>query len=136
MGYSTDFDGVLTFKEPLTSDALGYLNTFLDERSDEIDAYVDLEITKDFKGIKWNGAEKTYYMVEAINFITEKMREKYPEFELEGQFNAQGEDFSDRWVLDMVGGKAVKKEVVLKGKIITCPNCEEEFELEEAEEEE
>jgi len=36
----------------------------------------------------------------------------------------------DRWELEMIKGKAVKKEIKIVGDKVTCPKCEEEFILE------
>jgi len=132
MGYSTDFTGELKFKNELTASQLAYLNTFLGQDirdlglEDERDGYwyhIDLELTKDFSGLEWNGAEKTYDLDAIVNFITDRMREKWPDFELIGTLAAQGKEATDRWNLVMEDGVAVKKELVVKGKEIQCPHC-------------
>jgi hypothetical protein len=38
--------------------------------------------------IKWNGAEKTYDMVQLVNLVIRFMKEKHPDFELTGKFLA------------------------------------------------
>ena len=129
MGYSTDFSGVLTFKEELTATQLNKLNSFLGEdcrNHPEWEAsaglyYVDLELTEDFSGIKWNGAEKTYDMVDIVNMILTNMRKVIPDFNLEGKLLAQGEDIDDRWELVMEDGLAVRREVPHTGQKVTCP---------------
>jgi len=145
MGYSTDFKGMLKFKKEPTASELAYLKKFLSqdrrdigfetdsdvyESEDEYWYHIDLELTDDFSGLQWNGAEKTYGLNHIVNFITKQMRKKYSDFELTGKLTAQGEDIEDRWELVMEKGLAVKKELVVKGKKITCPHCEEEFILE------
>lgn len=138
MGYSTDFLGELKFTTDLTTKQLGEVKAFLGEdcrdhpewgRTDL--SYIDLELLDDFSGLKWDGAEKTYDLPDKINIIIEEMRKKYPEFGLEGKLLAQGEDFNDRWSLIMENGIAVKRDIVIKGKKIQCPNCEEWFIVEE-----
>lgn len=142
MGYSTSFKGELKFKKELTASQLAFLKTFLgaDRReigfADDCDAYVskdeywdhiDLELLDDFSGLKWNGAEKTYGLEYIINFITKHMRNKYNDFDLIGSLSAQGEEAEDRYVIDMEEGIAIKKELNVKCKEITCPNCEEKI---------
>lgn len=131
MGYSTTFKGKLTFKKELKAGQITHLNKFLhQDRRDigfesDFDAYesddehwyhIDLELLDDFSGIKWNGAEKTYDMENIVNFIIRQMKKEYPDFELEGKLNAQGEKFDDRWELVMKNGKAIKNKLIVKGK--------------------
>ena len=147
MGYSTNFDGELKFKKELTGSQLAHLKTFLGadrreigfgednspyESDDEYWYHIDLGLTDDFSGLKWNGAEKTYDLDCIINFITKQMRKKYKDFELIGDLTAQGEEFDDRWKLVMKNGVAKRVDVVIKGKKITCPYCEESFILEDS----
>jgi len=142
MGYSTDFKGELKFKKELTASQLALLKSFLgkDRRDigfeedskvytlpDEYWYHIDLELTEDFSGIKWNGSEKTYDLDNIINFITVQMRKKYKDFELVGNLSAQGEDAEDRWLLEMVNGGAVRKELKTISKECTCPKCEEKI---------
>ncbi len=143
MGYSTDYDGVLKFKKELTSRALGKLNTILGEDCrdhPEWDCggltYIDLELTKDFSGIQWNGSEKSYEMVEKVNFVIELMRKDFPDFALEGQFHCNGEDSSDVWELIMEdnGITAFEKEMVFTSPQVRCPHCDEVFHVEQSEE--
>jgi len=137
MGYSTEFSGQLTFTCPMDGEKLGYLNQFLDAENPDDHAdwikpdsrygYIDFELTKDFTGIKWNGAEKTYYAVESINIILANMQAKYPDFGLSGVLLAQGEDVEDRWELAIVDGKAVHRDAPHTGMKVTCPHCDEIF---------
>ena len=148
MGYSTDFEGELKFKKELTGSQLAFLQKFLgkDRRyigyqngSDNYDSdkygrnwyNIDLKLCDDFGGICWDGSEKTYELDTVVNFLTDKMRLVYPDFELTGELNAQGDDMDDRWTLVMEDGIAVRVIIEIKGKKITCPNCEENFILEE-----
>jgi hypothetical protein len=143
MGYSTNFEGELKFKNELTIKGLSFLSKFLgqDRRDigfendndvyvseDEYWYHIDLELLKDFSGLKWNGAEKTYGLPEMINFITKQMKDNgFSNFELTGELNAQGEDIGDVWKVVLKDGKASKKEMILEGKRVTCPHCEEDF---------
>lgn len=126
MGYNTDFRGVLKFTKELTAKQIIYLNKLLNE-DDNWDWNIDLEFTKEFDGLKWTGTEKTYGMVETLNYIINNMREKWDDFMLEGTLEAQGEEIRDVWNLEIENGVAVKKKVIMTDKIIECPDCGHEF---------
>jgi len=137
MGYSTDFKGVLEFTKELKAKELAFLNTFLGEDAREHPewgesiTYIDLKLTDDFSGIKWNGAEKTYDMDKAVNLIIRQMKARFPDFGLKGQLVAQGDRAGDHWLL-VIGkdGLAHKQEIPVLGQEITCPHCNETFILE------
>ncbi len=115
MGYTTQFTGVLTFKIELGARALAKLSKVLGEDIRELNDemqeifikagfdhyHLDLELTKDYDGLKWNEAEKTYGMVGAINGIIAYMKPEFPDFALEGMMNAQGEEAMDIWQVVM-----------------------------------
>jgi len=126
MGYSTNFTGVLKFKKELKASGIALLQNIIDNAD-----RMDIEITKKFDGIQWDGMEKTYGLTESVNDIINEMKAVFPDFELVGELLAQGEEFSDRWLLKIVDGKAVEQKIVIKGKKITCPHCDEDFVLEE-----
>ena len=137
MGYSTDFTGELKFKEEMTASELSEIKKFLSEdcrehpewQNDKL-YYVDLEFLDDFSGLRWNGTEKTYGMVEVINMITSNMinRLQYTGFGFTGELQAQGEEFDDRWMLIINGeGIAERKEVSIIGSRVECPNCNHNF---------
>jgi hypothetical protein len=92
--------------------------------------YIDLELLDDFSGVKWNGAEKTYDLEEKVNVIIDEMRKEFPNFGLQGEMIAQGEDIEDRWSLLIENGRAIKRDVVITGQKIKCPHCDEYFILE------
>jgi hypothetical protein len=146
MGYSTQFKGTLKFKDELKASQLAEINKFLSQDRREIgfsndaDVYttkdeywyhIDLELTDDYSGLKWNGSEKTYGMEFIINFITKQMKKVMPNFELTGKLTAQGEDIDDRYEVIMEKGIAKKRELKVVGKKIKCPHCEEYFILED-----
>jgi len=143
MGYSTSFTGELKFTKELKASELAELNKFLGEDCrDHPDweashlTHIDLELTKDFSGLQWNGAEKTYDLVEKVNFIIEQMKNKYPDFDLTGELLAKGEDVEDVWRLVIENGEALEKKIDLSQKRkVTCPHCEEEFFLEKNDDE-
>jgi len=138
MGYTTEFTGELKFTEELKTSELARLNSFLGEDTrdhpdwgTELDNYyIDLELLPDFSGLRWNGAEKTYNMVQIVNFIIGEMIKIKPSFGLKGKLHAQGEDIEDIWELVIEQGIAVKHELKPKGKKVECPHCGESFFIE------
>lgn len=136
MGYSTDFKGELKFTEELKASQIAKVQSFLTEDCRNHPEwgntdlyYVNLEFLPDFSGLRWNGAEKTYKMVEIVNMIIRNMQKEMPTFGLEGKFLAQGEDIDDRWELVIKNGIAVKKDLPHTGQKIICPHCEQHFYL-------
>ena len=144
MGYSTEFKGRLEIVPELTASQLGKLSSYLGEDVREhpewgVNAdkclfyFIDLQLTKDFKALEWNGSEKTYGMVEAVNFIIQEMRKELPAFSLIGRLLAHGDDIDDRWELVVEGGGLASKIdwVSPAGRKVTCPECEHQFYLPE-----
>jgi hypothetical protein len=142
MGYNTTFKGSLTFKHELSVPQLARLQEFFGEDCrdhKEWDAgkeagYIDLRMSKGYTGIEWDDeTEKTYGLTDSVNVIIREMRKELPEFGLEGQLVAQGEEIDDRWHL-IIGddGWAHKQDVVVFGDRVTCPHCGERFIAEES----
>jgi hypothetical protein len=139
MGYSTQFNGELKFTSELTAKQLAKVKSICGEdcrQHPEWQAshltYMDLELTKDFSGIRWNDSEKTYDLTEKVNLLIRLMRQEWPDFGLSGQLFAQGEDFDDRWALVMTSpALAETKEIIITGQRVRCPRCECEFILED-----
>lgn len=142
MGYSTEFKGTLKFDGELVTSQLRYLKSILGEdvrehkewwgllegRAEDL-TYIDLELTPEWDGLRWSGAEKTYDLTEKTNLVIELMQQKWPNFVLTGQLEAQGEELDDRWIIAMVDGRAVHQDVAIVGKIVRCPDCGHKFEL-------
>ena len=138
MGYTTEFKGVLKFKNELTIPQLKRLNEmcesdFREEKTDFVPpaddnyiCYIDLRLTKAMDGLEWTGAEKTYGMISAVNYILHEMRKQWPDFGLEGELLAQGDEMEDVWKLKFVNGQAVKEKMKLVG-LIACPECGHKF---------
>lgn len=140
MGYNTDYIGTMKFKDELTARQLAHLNKLLGEDVRDVDPdsarnvdfyYIDLELTDEYDGIKWTGAEKTYGMDEQLNYVMGYMKKEWPEFELEGTFDCQGDECGDVYKIVIEDGLAVIKEVILEGKKIKCPHCDEQFILQD-----
>ena len=133
MGYNTDFKGELKFKNELSREQLAYLNTILGEFTGDHKEwsserlYIQLDLTKDFSGIQWDGCEKTYDMDEAVRVVIKLMKQKYPDFELNGEFFAQGEEIADVWKLVVHKNEVKKVDIPITGNIVTCPECDHEF---------
>ncbi|MFA7333377.1 MAG: hypothetical protein WC130_03690 [Kiritimatiellia bacterium] len=135
MGYNTEFKGVLEFTCPMDADRLAYLNGMLGDNPDDMPAYkkfglqlsyIQYELTKDFKGIQYDGNEKFYFAENACNYIIKNMQAKYPDFGLSGYLDAQGEDMEDRWRLVIVDGVAVREDMTIVG-LVKCPECDHKF---------
>jgi hypothetical protein len=134
MGYHTDFQGELKFKNELTETQLTYLQTVLGEDCREHPEWdcgdlihIDLELLDDFSGLKWNGGEKTVDMEQIVSFVIRFMKEKFPDFGLTGKLLAQGENLDDRWELYIENGKIDTIYLEIEGEIIECPHCEMAF---------
>lgn len=136
MGYSTRFEGTLKFAHKITVEELQALQGILGEDCRDHPEwgqqaqglyYIDLELTKDFSGLKWNEAEKAYDMVQIVNLVTTLLRKVNPEFRLTGALKASGDDAGDIWQLTMTeAGVAIEEKLVAVG-IVTCPSCEHRF---------
>ena len=81
MGYSTEFIGELLFTKELKASEIVKIKSFLGQdcrNHPEWNAkqltYIDLEFTDDFTGLKWDGSEKTYDLVEKVNLIIDIMK--------------------------------------------------------------
>ncbi len=117
MGYDTKFIGELKTVEPLTDDQADALDDLISTRGDVefegLNLYnFDFVVTDD--GIAWSQDEKSYDMVEKVNYLTTKMREQWPEFAFTGYLEAYGETAGDVWVLFMQDdGRAVQKSARL-----------------------
>lgn len=134
MGYNTDFSGELKFVKPLTAAELKHLEFIIREDArDHKDwdpgdvCYMSLEVLKDASGLRWDGSEKTYEMVGAINLLTKLMRRINHNFELSGTMLAQGDEVGDVWRLVMKDGVAYEEPVLSKDHKIVCPHCHKEI---------
>lgn len=139
MGYSTQFKGTLSFTEEVTGPQLARLGEILGEdRRDHAEwnvpgdtfwCHVDLEVTSDFTGIRWNDSEKTHGMDELVRLVIRLMRERWPDFGLSGRMDAQGDELGDVWALTVEGGSVTKIKYALVGREVECPECEARFVL-------
>lgn len=144
MGYTTEFEGILKFTRPLTAEQELYLQTIcsgdLEDPDDHPDwikpkgnlSYIQYVIAPDKSGIQWDENEKFYYAENACNLVILTMQAKFPDFGLEGSLRAQGEEIGDIWDLAIVNGVAVRRELPKPEDTITCPHCNEDFLLKDA----
>jgi len=124
MGYSTDFEGVLNFtKDPTVRAIMKIGNMFCEDCRDHPEwdvkdptyTSMDLEFaygpnTDMPEGIVWNGMEKTYGLVDAINLIIVEGRKVDPDLSLTGELHASGEEDDDRWKI-VIGADGMAKRV-------------------------
>jgi hypothetical protein len=129
MGYNTKFTGTLKFTKETPLAAIPMLKDLIDtERTppDYGNNYIGIVIKTESGhpiGIAWNDeCEKTYGMVETVNFLLDSVRVAFPGFGLEGSLLAQGEEIGDVWHLIILDGKAVERRVQLDD-LLTCPEC-------------
>lgn len=73
--------------------------------------YIDLELSKDYSGLKWDGSEKTYDLKDKINLIITEMKKSFPDFELEGHLLAQGDSIEDRYYISTFIMEEIKKYI-------------------------
>jgi hypothetical protein len=109
MGYSTKFKGALRFDSEITVPQMVKLDSILREDvrdhpewnvpKDLYLSYVDLEITNDLTGLKWDGSEKTYGMADLIALVIRLMQEEFPDFSLSGTLFAQGDEVGDVYTI-------------------------------------
>lgn len=139
MGYNTDFTGEFKFNRELVGSEIAKLQSFFGEDCREHQNWVNsaglyhvnLEFIEDYSGIRWDGMEKTDDLTDYINMILDNIN--FPNFELTGRMLAQGEDIDDRYELVVENGRIKRRDIIRSGKKMVCPNCEEEFYLEDAE---
>lgn len=133
MGYTTEFEGVLKFSDDISLKEYVAIEKLLEDgrNGDAMyDGWIQLEISDDRSGIQWDGTEKFYHAEDAVNFIINKMRERWPNFSLHGEMIAQGENISDRWILRIGDdGCAHRVELVTSSKALECPYCAHQFYL-------
>lgn len=138
MGYSTQFKGELKFTREPTAKELAFIKSMFhvdDEQAKELGlvgaehiSYVQFEFTDGFDGIRWDGSEKFYKAVEAVNFVIDNAKAHCNGLSLTGSLAAQGDEPDDRWIL-VIGddGRATRSEQPVVGQKITCPHCQAKF---------
>jgi hypothetical protein len=142
MGYTTRFVGALKFTRELKASEIAHLNTILGvdfRHTPEVGQdflaiapsqySIDLKFTQNYDGLEWDGSEKSYSMLEQVNFVINYMRATLsPDFGVKGRMDAQGEDIDDRWAI-IIGddGGANRIDIKHSGRKVQCPNCEEYF---------
>lgn len=142
MGYNTDYTGVIGFSRELKGSEITHLEPYLhsqyDRREDPNNTdnvgdfnWIDLEFSGDFMGLEYNGSEKSRNMEGQLQFAINRLVEKAPDVMCNGEMLAQGEEHDDRYKIIVTNNKVTVKKIVLKGKKVVCPNCNEEFILEE-----
>ncbi len=118
MGYTTQFDGSLKFNREMTEPELAFIKSMFWLEGDYSAPwihphgkphYIQLELTKDNDGIQWDGSEKFYDAVEAVNFIIDNAKRQITDFALSGQLLAQGEEVGDIWRLKIDGDGFAKR---------------------------
>lgn len=127
MGYRTEFIGTLFFKHPLSPEKKDKLIEILNKEHEYSEKnkfrLLNLIINDSYDGLIWMDAANSYYMVDEINFILDKMQEEFPDFGLVGKFFAQGDAVGDHWFIVFENNRAVAKKAVVTFEEKECPNC-------------
>lgn len=139
MGYTTQFQGKIKIEPELSAKQIkfiegmhGDMRYFAPDDAKRLDiCWQQWELSADLDALEWDGNEKFYDADKCMEYVIGKCLEKWPDMKFNGIVQAQGEEFDDRWQLIVKDNTVSKKEVALKGRVITCPNCEEKFELED-----
>lgn len=137
MGYSTKFEGSLTFAETPTVPMLAALQEWFGKDLREVDPYyakehclyyVDAKLTYNLLGIEWDRNEKNSFGPALVNWLIHRMQwEGFEDFGLRGKMMAQGEDAEDRWLLVCDENGARKIPTPPSGIAVTCPDCGHRF---------
>lgn len=129
MGYTTSFDGRLTFSRPLTvpefNELKGYSIFDRPTQDGEPDTYCQWEPTKDGLGLEWDGGEKFYCYVEWLEYLIENWF-KPRSITLNGVLRYQGEEIGDVGRIEVEDNQVKKVELEPDG-IVECPSCGERF---------
>ena len=142
MGYTTKFTGDLRFTRELTASQLAKVASYFAEDCrkhpewdpPEFASYIDLELTKDFRGLRHDGSEKSSLSPEMVTMLIRLLSRDIPHFGLSGELQAQGDDVEDRWILRMMNWtEAVKIPKPPDGTLVVCPECEHRFFLKDKE---
>ena len=83
--------------------------------------YIDYVITEDRKGLQYADTEKSYTMIEGLNFIIANARRRIPDFGLTGQMRAVTEFTPYRWTIQ-IGKDGWAKQVPPAGPVAEDPS--------------
>ena len=122
MGYTTEFDGNLYFDCDMTDDMFARLDLVMGVdiryhkqlKESNWFFHIDIEISDDKKSLLWNGSEKSYYMERQVQYVIDYMKEVFPDFNLFGFMEAQGEEHEDHWYLVTENGISCKWKIIDK----------------------
>lgn len=137
MGYSTEFTGELLFVEDPLASQLKFIKSMCGEDCRDHDdwdtrdmTYLDVELTDNWNGIRWDGSEKTYELTEKINFMIKHIRTQFPDFKgFKGEMVANGEEMDDNWIIKCnEDGTVYQEDLHIVGKYVKCPHCDHKFE--------
>ena len=135
MGYDTSYVGEFKINKPLNAYQIKHIeNIFGEDCRTHLEwgatdlTYIDLELSKDKKRIIYDGSEKSYDMTEKLALVVKLMRAVVPDFQLDGEFVCQGEDYNDRYLIKTNSLGDFEKEDLAYVKIpestpILCPHC-------------
>jgi hypothetical protein len=138
---NVQYRGILKMEPDLKASHLKHLTQFLgkdirnfpnwekNEYYHKLHYSIDLELTPDFEGLRWNGDIRTCEMIPQINYLITQMKETCPEFKLLGKFELHeiGKGKIGEIVFDENGFAKELKDIPPSGQEITCPHCKQTF---------
>lgn len=143
MGYTTEFSGELKFNRELKASEILLIQSMAQENPDDHPewvrtegdqySYIKWELTNNLNALQWDGGEKFYNAVEALNMLIKTLWVESPDLRLSGVLNAQGEEIGDLWQIHIgADGLAYQKDLPKPEDLVTCPHCDEQFRLSDA----
>jgi len=146
MGYTIQYRGILKIEPELMTSQLKHLKQFLNadirqhpewehnEYYEKLHYTIDLELTDDFDGLRWTGAEKSCDMPAQINYIISQMKKVCPDFKLTSKFTVVDPADDSRWEISFNKEEwAQEFKTASEGVLIKCPHCGAKFYQKEAE---
>jgi len=119
MGYTTDFEGSFQFTTPPPAETLLILMDLYDTSdmppvlaAAPPDAYNQWRLTKDRRGLEWDGGEKFYHYVEWLQYLLDHVLQPVG-VSLTGSIQYQGESIGDTGVLTVEEGRVIKRKAAL-----------------------
>ena len=101
MGYETTYEGTLGFNRRLGKAEKAFLESMSGDLVEigSTGVLLSFELDDDDEGIIWESRDNGSHAIAALNYITDEMRSKFPEFSFTGELKAQGDNWGDHWIL-------------------------------------
>jgi hypothetical protein len=115
MGYTTSFEGRFELDRLPHAEVIVQINALSGADGRELkngapDAYCPWELTKDCRGIEWDGGEKAYRYIEWLQYIIDHVL-KPAGVGIGGTVSYSGEDVTDAGIIAIEGGQVKQTEL-------------------------